>query len=133
MPLYPRLEDQSAEALELPPLGMGLCSQILKVPIYRQPIEETSVIARTPRTCLVVWAGDHRQTPGGLRKTDEAIRFRRKLMKRPLGPRGGTHYIQPHGCLDGPIASPSHFLGRRPVAVTTLRGGLRALEGGTRG
>ena len=35
-------------------------------------IEETSVVARTPRTCLKVWAGDDRQTPGGLKKTDEA-------------------------------------------------------------
>ncbi len=32
-------------------------------------IEETSVIARTPRTCINIWAGDHRQTPGGLKNT----------------------------------------------------------------
>ncbi len=59
-------------------------------------IEETSVLARTPRTCLKIWAGNHRQTPGGLKKTDEARRFRQKLMKRPLALRCGTNYIQPH-------------------------------------
>ena len=80
-------------------------------------IEETSVVARTPRTCLKVWAWDHRQTPGGLKKTDEARRFRQKLMKRPLALRCGTSYIQPHELhtvveryLDGPVDSPSHSL-----------------------
>ena len=47
-------------------------------------IEETSAVARTPRTCLIVWAGDHRQTPGGLKKTEEARLFGQKLVKRPL-------------------------------------------------
>ena len=59
-------------------------------------IEETFVVARTPRACLKVWAGGHRQTPGGLKKTDEARRFRQKLMKGPLALRCGTCYIQPH-------------------------------------
>ena len=36
-------------------------------------IEETSVVARIPRTCLTVWAGDHRQTPGGLVKRPLAL------------------------------------------------------------
>ena len=27
-------------------------------------MEEASSIARTPRTCLEIWSGDHRQTPG---------------------------------------------------------------------
>ena len=39
-------------------------------------IEETSVVARTPRTCLNIWAGDHRQTPGGLKNTVECRLFR---------------------------------------------------------
>ena len=33
-------------------------------------LDEASAIARVPRKCLVVWCGDHKQTPGGLRKTD---------------------------------------------------------------
>ena len=80
-------------------------------------IEETSVIARTPRTCINVWAGDHRQTPGGLKKTEEPRLFRQKLMQRPLALRCGTRYIQPHELhsvvlqyLDGPVDSPSHNL-----------------------
>ena len=80
-------------------------------------IEETSVIARTPRTCINVWAVDHRQTPGGLKKTEESRLFRQKLMQRPLALRCGTRYIQPHElhsvvlqCLDGPVDSPSHNL-----------------------
>ena len=77
------------------------------------------MVARMPRTCLKVWAGDHRQTPGGLKKTDEARRFRQKLMKRPLALRCGTCYTQPHELhtvveryLDGPVDSPSHSLCR---------------------
>ena len=35
-------------------------------------LDEASAIARAPRKCLVIWCGDHKQTPGGLRKTDEA-------------------------------------------------------------
>ena len=46
-------------------------------------IEETSVIARTPCTCLNIWAGDHRQTPGGLKNTVECRMFRQKLLQRP--------------------------------------------------
>ena len=42
-------------------------------------LDEASAIARAPRKCLVIWCGDHKQTPGGLRKTDEAKAFRRKL------------------------------------------------------
>ena len=80
-------------------------------------IEETSVIARTPRTCLNVWAGDHRQTPGGLKNTVECRLFRQKLLQRPLALRCGTEYVQPHEMyrivsryLDGPWGSPSHQL-----------------------
>ena len=80
-------------------------------------IEETSVIARTPRTCLNIWAGDHRQTPGGLKNTVECRLFRQKLLQRPLALRCGTEYVQPHEMyqiicryLDGPWGSPSHQL-----------------------
>ena len=76
-------------------------------------IEETSVIARTPRTCLNIWAGDHRPTPGGLKNTVESRRFRQKLLQRPLALRCGTRYVQPHELhrvvalyLDGPVDSP---------------------------
>ena len=78
-------------------------------------LEETATVARTPRTCLHVWMGDHRQTPGGLKKTEEAYRFRQKLQTRPLALRCGTTYVQPHELkgiigahLDGPVGSPSH-------------------------
>ena len=83
-------------------------------------IEETSVIAviaRTSRTCLNIWAGDHRQTPGGLKNTVECRLFRQKLLQRPLALRCGTDYVQPHEMyrilgryLDGPWGSPSHQL-----------------------
>ena len=59
-------------------------------------LDETSAIARVPRKGLVIWCGDHKQTPGGLRKTDEAKAFRRKLMRRPIALRGDTNFIQPH-------------------------------------
>ena len=32
-------------------------------------LDEASAVARVPRKCLVIWCGDHKQTPGGLRKT----------------------------------------------------------------
>ena len=35
-------------------------------------MEEAATVARTPATCLEVWSGDHRQTPGGLKKSQEA-------------------------------------------------------------
>ena len=38
-------------------------------------LDETAALARLPRNCLVVWLGDHRQTPGGLRKSAAARRF----------------------------------------------------------
>ena len=70
-------------------------------------IEETSVIARTPRTCI--WAGDHRKTPGCLKNTVERRLFRQELLQRPLALRCGTEYVQPHEMywivsryLDGP-------------------------------
>ena len=51
-------------------------------------LDESSAIARVPRKGLVVWCGDHKQTPGGLRKSDEARAFRRKLMRRPIALKG---------------------------------------------
>ena len=60
-------------------------------------MEEAATIARTPRACFEIWSGDHRQTPGGLQQTEEAKKFRRKLLKRPLALRCPTDYIQPHG------------------------------------
>ena len=59
-------------------------------------LDEASAIARVPRKGLVVWCGDHKQTPGGLRKSEEAIAFRRKLMRRPIALRGHTKFIPPH-------------------------------------
>jgi len=59
-------------------------------------LDEASAIARVPRKGLVVWCGDHKQTPGGLRKSEEAIAFRRKLMRRPIALRGNTKFIPPH-------------------------------------
>ena len=59
-------------------------------------LDEASAVARTPRKCLVIWCGDHKQTPGGLRKTDEARAFRRKLLKRPIALRGDTTHLQPN-------------------------------------
>ena len=59
-------------------------------------IDETSVIARTSRACLNVWAGDPRQMPGGLKNTVECRLFRQKLLQRPLALRCRTEYVQPH-------------------------------------
>ena len=59
-------------------------------------LDEASAIARVPRKCLVIWCGDHKQTPGGLRKTDEAKAFRRKLLRRPIALRGDTEHFQPN-------------------------------------
>ena len=59
-------------------------------------MEEAATVARTPATCLEVWSGDHRQTPGGLKKSQEAKAFKKKLTKRPLAVRCQTQYIQAH-------------------------------------
>ena len=53
-------------------------------------LDETAAIARLPRNCLVLWLGDHRQTPGGLRKSTAARRFRQKLLQRPVALRGNS-------------------------------------------
>ena len=59
-------------------------------------LDESSAIARVPRKGLVIWCGDHKQTQGGLRKSEEARAFRRKLMRRPIALRGDTKFIPPH-------------------------------------
>ena len=59
-------------------------------------MEEAASVARTPATCLEVWSGDHRQTPGGLKKSKEAKSFRKKLTKRPLALRCQTQSTQAH-------------------------------------
>ncbi len=59
-------------------------------------LDEASAVVRTPRKCLVIWCGNHKQAPGGLRKTDEARAFRRKLLRRPIALRGDTEYLQPN-------------------------------------
>ena len=59
-------------------------------------MEEAASVARTPATCLEVWSGDHRQTPGGLKKSKESKSFRKKLTKRPLALRCQTQYTQAH-------------------------------------
>ena len=59
-------------------------------------LDETAALARLPCNCLVMWLGDHRQTPGGLRKSTAARRFRRKLLQRPLALRGNSNKVQPN-------------------------------------
>ena len=53
-------------------------------------LDEASAVARVLRKCIVIWCGDHKQTPGGLRKTEEAKAF------RPIALRGDTEYLQPN-------------------------------------
>ena len=59
-------------------------------------LDETAAIARLPRNCLVLWLGDHRQTPRGLRKSTAARRFRQKLLRRPVALRGNSEKVQPN-------------------------------------
>eukprot|EP00434_Breviolum_minutum_P041109 symbB.v1.2.036564.t1/scaffold5191.1/size29933/1 len=59
-------------------------------------LDEASAIAKNPRKGMVIWCGDHKQTPGGLRKSEEARVFRRKLMRRPIALRGDTTFLPPH-------------------------------------
>ena len=48
-------------------------------------LDQVAALARLPASCICIWTGDHKQTPGGLKKTPEAIAFRHKMMKRPIG------------------------------------------------
>ena len=63
-------------------------------------LDEVAALARLPPSCICIWTGDHKQAPGGLKKTPEAIAFRRKMMKRPIGLRCGTTLVQPHRLMD---------------------------------
>ena len=47
-------------------------------------LDETAALARLPRNCIVVWLGDHRQTPGGLRKSAAAPARKTKLGSYPI-------------------------------------------------
>ena len=80
-------------------------------------LDEASAIARMPRKCLVIWTGEHKQTPGGFRKTEEAKASRRKLLPRPLAIRGDTEFVQLHDFgkvvrryLVGPPGSPAELI-----------------------
>ena len=59
-------------------------------------LDETAAIVRLPRNCIVLWLGDHRQTPGGLCKSIVARRFRQKLLRRPVALRGNSEKVQPN-------------------------------------
>ena len=61
-----------------------------------KPGRSFSTIARVSRKGLVKWCGDHKQTSEGLRKSDEARAFRRKLMRRVIALRGDTKFLSPH-------------------------------------
>ena len=63
-------------------------------------LDEVAALARLPASCICIWTGDHKQTPGGLKKTPEAIAFRHKMMKRPIGLRCGTTLVQPHRLME---------------------------------
>ena len=54
----------------------------------------------TPPAGGDILLSDHKQTPGGLKKTPEAIAFRHKMMKRPIGLRCGTTLVQPHRLME---------------------------------
>ena len=59
-------------------------------------LDQTAAITCLPRNCLILWLGDHRQTPGGLRKSTAAGRFRQKLLRRPVALRGNSEKVQPN-------------------------------------
>ena len=63
-------------------------------------LDEVAALARLPASCICIWTGDQKQTPGGLKKTPEAIAFRHKMMKRPIGLRCGTTLVQPHRLME---------------------------------
>ena len=49
-------------------------------------MEEAASVARTPATCLEVWSGDHRQTPGGLKKEQRIEIISEETHQTPAGP-----------------------------------------------
>ena len=89
---------------------------------------EASAIARAPRKCLVIWCGDHKQTPGGLRKTDEAKAFRRKLLRRPIALRGDTEHFQLN--MLGKVVL-RYLEGMDEPLINSIQAILRATMGGT--
>ena len=90
-------------------------------------LDEASAIARAPRKCLVIWCGDHKQTPGGLRKTDEAKAFRRKLLRRPIALRGDTEHFQPN--MLGKVVL-RYLEGMDEPLINSIQAILRATMGG---
>ena len=90
-------------------------------------LDEASAIARAPRKCLVIWCGDHKQTPGGLRKTDEAKAFRRKLLCTPIALRGDTEHFQPN--MLGKVVL-RYLDGMDEPLINSIQGTLRATMGG---
>ena len=90
-------------------------------------LDEASAIARAPRKCLVIWCGDHKQTPGRLRKTDEAKAFRRKLLRRPIALRGDTEHFQPN--MLGKVVL-RYLEGMDEPLINSIQAILRATMGG---
>ena len=54
---------------------------------------EIAALAAIQQPALIVFVGDHRQTPGGLSKDRAAAANRQKLLQRPLGVRGRTSLV----------------------------------------
>ena len=60
---------------------------------------EIAALAAIQQPALIVFVGDHRQTPGGLSKGRAAAANRQKLLQRPLGLRALNRpgdYLPPH-------------------------------------
>ena len=58
-------------------------------------LDEVAALARLPASCICIWTGDHKQTPGGLKKTPEAIAFLFFLARCCLGQvPGGAPFSQ---------------------------------------
>ena len=76
---------------------------------------EEAASARTPAACLEVWSGDHRQTPGGLKKSKGSKSFRKKL-------------TNPTGCIGSFVPPDEDLLGGfLPVFWDVLRANLHAV------
>ena len=72
----------------------------------------------------MIWCDDHKQTSGGLRKTDEAKAFRWKLLRRPIAHRAfPTQYVR-QGC-------PQISEGMDELLINGIQAILRATMGGT--
>ena len=65
---------------------------------------EIASLAAIQQPALIVFVGDHRQTPGGLSKGRAAATNRKKLLQRPLGLRALNQvgdYLPPARLIDG--------------------------------